>query len=151
MEKKCWNTFVNHCTVFLVDLLLDFMLFFMVNSCLERRVSLQKHSNVFFKTLYLFLKWEQVGSKIFLYSVEIKFKDRGIKDDENRFQYFFNNKSNVILTNDMIISGLSFVIRIKYRIFFDNNECNVIISKWYIYTFIIRMDLKASTQIARFP
>lgn len=90
--------------------------FFMVNSCLERRVSLQKHSNVFFKTLYLFLKWEQVGSKIFLYSVEIKFKDRGIKDDENRFQYFFNNKSNVILTNDMIISGLSFVIRIKYRI-----------------------------------
>lgn len=56
MEKKCWNTFVNHCTVFFVDLLLDFMLFFMVNSCLERRVSLQKHSNVFFKTLYLFLK-----------------------------------------------------------------------------------------------
>ena len=46
----------------------------------------------------------------------MKFKDRGIKDDENRFQYFFNNKSNVILTNDMIISGLSFVIRIKYRI-----------------------------------
>lgn len=33
-----------------------YALFFMVNSCLERRVSLQKHSNVFFKTLYLFLK-----------------------------------------------------------------------------------------------
>lgn len=29
MEKKCWNTFVNHCTVFFVDLLLDFMLFFL--------------------------------------------------------------------------------------------------------------------------